>query len=259
MSWTTPISAPTPQNFHELFQNQFSYIVIQDFLTPAECALAASEIGKLGLKRPDYAFDLDNVPASQLLFDSHYLFEQKTPEEYFPKAAATIASYQTFCQKLGFDPALRVRDYVSQQLGAPVSIAEQDGQQYTYAMVRELSTSALLHLDFAQFIPPYWSISDTIAECAWNVYLTDPGIGGECVVYNRPGQPEDDAFLIPNSYAHDPRLVEGCEVVEAPVRVGQLVIFNCRNYHEVRSSTKGRITIGGHIGMNQNEKFSMWV
>jgi len=259
MSWTTPISSLIPQNFHELFQNQFSALIIPNFLTPEECQRAATEIQALGLGKPDYAFDPDNVPPSRKLFDSHYLYEQKTPDEYFPKAVAATEIYHAYCKKLGFNPALRVRDYLSTQLEKPVNIAEQEGKRYTYAMVRELSTSALLHLDFAKFIPSYWSISNTVAECAWNIYLTDPGVGGECVVYNRPGEPEDDAYLIPDSYAHDRKLVEGCEYAEIPVQTGQLVIFNCRNYHEVRSSENLRLTIGGHIGMDPHQEFSMWI
>ncbi len=163
MSWITPVETPTTQDFHDLFDNKISSIIIENFLTPTECEKICQEILAIGLSPFDYDFH-DEATDAYRVFDSHYLYEQKTPEEYFPKAAESNLKYQVFCEKLGFNPAIRVKDYLEKHLLRPVSIAEQNGQQYTYALVRELKNSALLHADFAGFLDSHWSISRTLCK-----------------------------------------------------------------------------------------------
>jgi hypothetical protein len=124
--------------------------------------------------------------------------------------------------------------------------------------VRELNNSVLLHTDYAPALPPHWSISEIKSELAWNIYLTDPGEGGECRVYNCPWQPEYDHHLIGETYAYDPMVVEDAPLVALKPMVGRLIIFNSRNLHDVTAASQSRVAIGGHFGAHSNGNVICW-
>lgn len=130
---------------------------------------------------------------------------------------------------------------------------------YSYVIARELNHSVLIHADFANFISPTWAISKIIAQYAWNIYLTDPGEGGETTVYNRPREKEDDKHILKNTYGYDPELVKNVELVKFKPQVGTLMLFNSRNFHAVEKCSKPRLTMGGHAGLPPNNEVLMWV
>ncbi len=140
-----------------------------------------------------------------------------------------------------------------------VSIAEYKNQSYTYAIVRALKRAVFIHADFANFLADCWSINKITAELAWNVYLTNPGKGGECVVYNRPWERVDDAHMIPGTYGYYPKVVEGCESINIPITPGKLLFFNSRNFHKVNESENLRLSFGGHIGLMPDKEMLMWI
>jgi hypothetical protein len=258
--WQVQQGTSNQQGFLDLFANRCGYIEIENFLSPVQCQAVIQELRNLGLKQFEYHFNIDDAPPAASLFETHYLYENKKPEDYFPKAQASIVMYQAMVKRLGYDPVQKVLSYLSQQLQMPVSIAEQDGKQFHTVLARELNHSAMLHADFAPFIPnSHWVISKIMAEYAWNIYLTDPGSGGECVVYNKPWQQEDDRYIIKNTYGYDHAVVADREQVKVKPTPGKLVIFNSRNFHEVLKSQRPRLSIGGHIGLLPEQKCIAWI
>jgi hypothetical protein len=148
---------------------------------------------------------------------------------------------------------------LSRHLLKPVTIAEQNGDKYSYVIARELNNSALLHADYAHAIADYWSISNVIAQYAWNIYLSDPGVGGETLVYNKPWEKEHDQYIIGDTYGYDHKVVAGAECLTFQPKPGTLMFFNSRNFHEVTQSTQSRLTIGGHVGLTKNGEIILWV
>ncbi len=259
MKWQPRPATVSGQAFWDLFDNTIPYIQIDDFLTPAESAKLCEVIASKGLGQYQYNFDLSDAPVAHHLFETHYLYENKTPEEYFPVAEKSIQEYAAFCQQAGFDPVKKMMAFFENQIQKPVHIATQMEKQYTYVMIRELKNSALLHADFAQFVPSYWSISNMIAQYAWNIYLTDPGEGGECIVYNKPWEKEDDQYLIKDTYGYDPIIVKDKEFAEISIKANSLVFFNSRNFHKVNSSKNTRLSVGGHVGLTNKGEVLVWV
>jgi 2OG-Fe(II) oxygenase superfamily len=247
------------QGLTQVFDNKAAYIKVANFLSEHECQKLIQALREMGLKQYAYNFAENEAPPAAHLFDTHYLYEQKTPEEYFPKAKASIAEYQQLVIKAGFDPVIKVIELLCTYLGN-VNIAEQDGQQYTYIIARELSNSALLHADFAPFLPPkIWNIANINAEYAWNIYLSDPGEGGECFVYNKPWEQIDDRYIKAETYGYDHQVVAGKEYVKIKPEPGMLLFFNSRNFHEVAKSTKPRLSLGGHVGRIDKSNYLFWV
>lgn len=247
------------QSFYDLFANKIPYIAIDNFIAAEQCQRLIQAIRNLGLEQYDYNFEINDAPPANHLFETHYLYEQKTPEEYFPKALESIQQYQSLCKQIHFDPILQLQNWMRDHCQQAVTIAQQNQDFYSYVIIRELNNSALLHADFANFIPDYWSISKVVAQYAWNIYLTDPGVGGECVVYNRPWQRIDDQHIVKDTYGYDHCVVKNCDSVLIKPNAGKLVLFNSRNFHEVHKSERSRLSIGGHIGLLPNNEIIMWV
>ena len=121
-------------------------------------------------------------------------------------------------------------------------------------MIRSLKEGALLHADYAPFLTENWSIKNIDSELAWNIFLEVPKTGGECIVYNRQWQLKDNQFITDESYGYSEHVIINSKESVYKPQVGDLVIFNSRNFHKVNPS-KGpsdRITIGGHIGRVKN-------
>lgn len=252
------------QGLLHLFENKYAFLEVQDFVSEEECQELLQGLQDLGFQQYRYNFDLDKAPPATHVFTQHYFYESQPEKEgaeaYFLEAAKSNQLYHDFVSKSKCDPAAMVFALLQEYLGIPVQIAEQNGQQYSYVIARELSNSALLHADFANFIPHYWSISNIKAEYAWNVYLTDPGEGGELISYNKQWEKTDDAFIIQDTYGYDHKVIEGAEVAHLKPKPRSLVLFNSRNFHEVNASTKPRVGIGGHLGLTpDNSKFLAWV
>lgn len=256
--WNRTQGSPVRDDFIALFANEIGYIKVKNFVADPERQEVLKAILRRGLQAYDFAFDSGHVPAASHLFEVHYLYEQKDPAEYFPRARASQAKYRQLCRETGCDPAKAVFELVGGAMRTPVRIASQEGEEYNHIIARELAAGSLLHTDFGPSIPARWSITSVIAQYAWNIYLTDPLEGGECVVHNRFWRPEDDAHLIPGSYAHDECVVAGAESAVIPVQPGDMLLFNCRNYHQVRRSTASRIAVGGHIGLLPDHTLIAW-
>lgn len=259
MVWSNPITIPEKADFLALFDNLIPYIEIPDFINANQTASLVSEIHNIGLQYYEYAGMPSVVPKARHIFQTHYEFEEKTPNEYFMIAQSNIDRYLTFCAKSGVNLAEMVRLYLSEKFQQPVNYATQAGDAYTYAMVRELKSSAMLHADFAQFLDQRWSISNVVKEYAWNVYLTDPGEGGECVIYEKPWEREDDIYLIEGTYGYFDDVVRGTTSRAIKIKIGSLVFFNCRNFHRVNASGDMRLSIGGHVGLTKDNEIIMWV
>lgn len=247
------------KNLLDVFANKCAYVSVENFIIPEDCTNVINTLRGMGLQQYDYNFNASEAPPASHLFATHYLYESKQPEEYFHKAQESIIEYQKMVIGANIDPVKLMMDLLSRYLKSPVFIANQNGCLYSYVIARELNHSVLLHADFAQAIPSYWSISNVVAQYAWNVYLTDPGQGGETIIYNKPWQPKDDEFSTKNTYGYDHAVVKGAEFIKFKPRSGMLMFFNSRNFHEVAACTQPRLTLGGHVGITSAGEFIIWV
>ena len=246
-----------------IFENRYAYLEVQDFISVSECERLLKGLKKVGFQQFNYNFDHSNAPPAAHVFTQHYLFEN-LPEDvgvatYFPEADKSISLYKNLVQSSGYDPAEMFFKFIESHWGESVQVAEQNGQKFSYVIGRELSNSALLHADFANFIPNYWVISNVKAQYAWNIYLSDPGDGGELVVYDKPWVSSDDQYIFKNTYGYDNKVVAGANSASLKPKKLSLVLFNSRNFHEVKASTKPRIGVGGHLGLTFDNQIIAWV
>ena len=238
LKWKKIKNSPNKNNFHALFENMCAYIEINYFLTLVECELLVNELRVLGLKQYDYDFNADGAPPAAHLFTTHYLYEEKSLEEYLINANESYKIYNNLIKKIGFDPVHKMLSFVSQIMEIPVEVAQENNQPYFHCIARELNNSVLLHPDFAPYQAPDRIISKIISQYAWNIYLTNPKEGGVTTVYNRPWQgAQDDKIYSTETYGYNKKAVENAECASFDVNEGKLVFFNSRGSLKNRESS----------------------
>jgi hypothetical protein len=241
-----------------LFENRIGAIQIPNFVSVENSQLAIQRIYAHGIEYYENVYPrIGKIGITQ--FEHRYSPIKK--QEYFIKALIAHATRKDFFKDSG-DPLIKVLDVVQNAWGTSTDIAveEDSGERYFAGLVRVIN-KALLHLDWAPFDAPEWTIGKISAQIAWNIYLQTGVEGGETIVYRRLWQPSDELHLLPNSYGYDHSLVEGCDFIRIHPMQGALVFFNSRNFHKVEM-TEGeteRISFSSFIGlMKPSQELVFW-
>lgn len=115
-----------------------------------------------------------------------------------------------------------------------------------------------LHVDWAQIDAPSWQISAVNGQLSWVVCLDAAAGGGETVVYERVWQPSDTAYLVRGGYHYVDSVVQNRRFVRLQPIVGDLILFNSRNFHRVERSIGSRLTVGSFIGRYPDGRLIVW-
>lgn len=243
----------TPENLEALLKNEIPSIRISKFASADECEKILQGIENIG-------FDFyENVqPPIGRIGITQFEYSNFGKPGYFNAVKKAYNTYQQVTQ-LSFDPLERLAKILSNNFSEEVKVAYENELYGNYfaGLIRHINV-ALLHIDFAQLDAPDWEIGNIISQLAWNLYVKAPNQGGVCKVYNRQWQPEDEKFKISGSYGYNHSLVAKSEVKENMPVVGDLVIFNSRNFHEVLPGVGERITISSFIGKMPEGDLIFW-
>ena len=132
----------------------------------------------------------------------------------------------------------------------------------TQASSSTATTGVGLHADFAPYVSAGYAIAQSDSQLAWNVYADVPEAGGETVIYNRPWTPLPEDNRVGPAYDLSHAAVAGAESVALRPTIGDVLLFNARNPHEVRSaeskSGRRRIGVGSFIGSLPNGSLVLW-
>jgi hypothetical protein len=249
-------NVPTGRHFEALFGNRIGALRVPGFVDPAVCASAlrnldgtrldhyvraSPRIGRIGITQVDHR----GSPDGQAL--------------YFDR----VAEAREACVALldGFDLTGDVIDTVGGAMGLPTSVATDDHRRPYFAGVVRVIDRILPHADFAPYDAADWSINAVDSQLSWNVYLGCSSTGGAARVYRRQWTDGDDRHRDPGNYSHSADIVEGCEYVELAPRVGDLTLFNSRNFHEVDASGDHdlRVTLSSFIGrLRHPDRLVFW-
>lgn len=245
----------------QLFSNQIDQIIVDDFLTSQEIA---SFLGVLA-RQPEWAHSLNDkseskfapgMPTQPHLFVSQYMAmaSPMSEAEYLQLCQTHQRAWSQLCAECGFDLFERVVTYLNPFLDRDIQVPGIGSLRYSPVVVRDLSSGVLAHADFAPYDGPDWQIKTVMEQIAWNVYLTDPGEGGETIIYEHQWSDEDT--LDDHSY--------GIETFNKPeksrfsVCSGRLALFNSLNFHSVNQSTCPRIAVGGLLGLTSSGDIFAW-
>jgi hypothetical protein len=167
------------------------------------------------------------------------------PAEYFASAAQHNERRRTLFPG-DSDPVDLVLSTLRSICQGEVDVARADnGMEYCLGLAR-VSRGSFLHFDSAAaFDAPKnrgWApIDQTTSQVAINLVLDVPpsGAGGELMVWDLQYDSAADRWRKSQAY-HDflPQAVNGCRVAIAAPGVGDLIIFNSRNFHQVVPVTR---------------------
>jgi hypothetical protein len=245
----------------DLLDNKIDNIIIDNFLSAEQISTFLNKIQDV----PDWKEAgtdeikkrlFPDVPIPQYLFMSQYgLVVMGMGETQYLETAKTYNKiWKNLIAECGYDAFEILINYLKNNFHVNISLAKKGGLSYCPLTIRDLATSVLPHADFGPYDGVDWEINKVIKQLAWNIYLTNPGEGGETIVYDQ--QWTDDVVMDENSY--------GIKDFNKPIKtifspkVGRLVLFNSRNFHAVNKSTQPRIAIGGLLGQTATGDIMAW-
>jgi len=251
----------TPADLQNLFDNKLDKITVENILSSTQISdfLAAIE------QQPEWqetAKDdlhkrlFKDVPIPQFIFLSQYgiIASNIDEEKYLTIAEDYRKIWSRIISAAGFNPFDELKNYFKKVFHQEIKIIAKDNREYFPLTVRNLKDRVLPHADFGPFDGPDWAINKVVKQIAWNIYLTDPGQGGETLVYD---------YLWENNEAVDEDSY-GIKELNKPIKTkfsvapGRLVLFNSRNFHEVKPSSSSRIAMGGLMGQLENGEIVAW-
>lgn len=249
------IEAPTLQRAHLdllLDNTQILAIRIPHFLSSAVCTEVVASINQHGF---DFYQNVTPRVGRIGIAQNEFKRDAASKLAYFAEAPHAHAVRKTIFERGYHDVLPDVMQLVGNAWGNPTRLAtEPTGASYFAGMVRMIP-SMQLHFDWAQHDARDWAISEIAAQLTWNIYL-EVGSGGDTIVYQREWQRDDNSYKIPGSYAYAPAVVAGRPSVAVKPQVGDLVLFNSRNYHKVLTTDdqSERISFTSFIGLMSTEQ-----
>jgi len=254
-SWSTHEPQElSPRSWEQLARNEIPLIVLRGVATHAECATLVARAASIGFAQ------YENVqPPIDRIGATVFEHNNTSMQSYFAEANRVRALQNEIFSK-SFSPLERFTSRMLSALGRPVELASdpQHGNYYA-GLVRRIENSTLLHIDYAPAEAPTWSIASVTSQLAWNLYVELSDIGaGVTHVYNRPWQPADEAMKVPNTYGYEHALVAGAERITFRPTLGDVYIFNTRNFHEVEASLGRRTTVTSAIGIEPEGDIVLW-
>jgi hypothetical protein len=158
-----------------------------------------------------------------------------------------------------FDPFQRFAAALQANSPSPVRLAWEDTTgEYFLGVFRNMQGGAPPHIDYAPWEARGWAIAAVAAQLTWNLYLTIPNGGGGTRIYDRAWQPEDERYKLPGSYAYASDVVDCAPACDLQPRLGEVIVFNTRNYHEVFASTSTRMTFGSFFVPATDGELWLW-
>lgn len=134
---------------------------------------------------------------------------------------------------------------------------------YFCGLIRAMGSASTLHYDFAPTQARGWSIDRIGEQLAVVFYFSLPESGGSLRIYERRWTAEDEAHNNdvaekgPFGFSED--FLSGVPFVEVMPKIGDVIIFNSRNFHMVTTPDDGsvRFSMNAFLGSCDNSLI-MW-
>jgi hypothetical protein len=240
-----------------LLADEIPAIRIRNFATREECAAFADAVRRAGLRFYSVARRIGYIGLAQ------YEYRWNRPKEDYFRDVPAADEKKAAVRRESFDAVQRLIDRLAKNYpSGRVGIAKEKLGAYYAGIIRQASDGVDLHADFAPFNAPHYLIGTIDAQLGWNFYAEELVSGGATTVHHAPWTPVMRAGEIPQSYDLPRDTVAGAETFTFTPDLGDVVIFNTRNPHEIAGGEaapgRDRISIGSFIGRLPNRDLVMW-
>lgn len=243
----------TSETLQRLMDNLVPYIRLRNFASVAACeALSNCVIQQTFGEYRDVEPRIERIGCTVFEYDA------VNKEDYFADSRQA-AQFRDELFLRTFDPLRRMMSVLSRSTGRRTTTAENRiGQLYYAGLLRRIEQGTRLHVDYAPAEQSGWDICDVRHQLTWNLYLRiGGGRSGQTTIYRRQWRPEDNLFR-EGSYGFNPEVVLGSEHAIFQPAVGEVVLFNTKNYHMVAPSCGDRITVASAIGETPQGDLILW-
>ena len=236
-----------------LFANRAPAVRITNFAASDECERLSESIHGM----PIGYYENVSPPIGKIgitQFECRSVGKQK----YFAAVAGAQARRREIVQS-SFDPVERICKFLKEAGFAKTGVANEPGFGHYFAgLIRQINNSARLHVDVSEIDAPDWRIGKITSQLAWNFYIQSPAHGGDCIIYDREWSEKDEAKKEAGTYGYNIDVVKNAEQVCVATVAGEVILFNCRNFHQVQKADSPRITMGSFIGRTEHNELLLW-
>ncbi|MBD2562854.1 MULTISPECIES: 2OG-Fe(II)-dependent halogenase WelO5 family protein [Nostoc] len=243
----------TTESLRMLLENRIPLIRLKEFATPQECEMLVN-------KAELFNFDCyQNVnPKIERIGITVFEYNRISKTAYF-QAVERTTKLRDCIMAASFNPLERLMLKIRECTGATVRIASEPLYGSYYAgLIRKIERGTKLHIDYAPLEQSKWEIGTVIYQLSWNLYLKfSPSNHGQTRIYDRQWQPGDDQYKL-DSYGYGDTVIADADAIAFQPYVGDVFIFNTRNYHTVEPMDGQRVTFTSAIGLLPNGEIILW-
>lgn len=237
-----------------LLDNRLACIRVDHFVSPQDARSLIEAANHLGFDQYEQV-----VPPIDRIGATVFEYNHRDQRAYFERAAEMQRLRDAIFAR-SFDALDAVMHAVGAAYQRPMHVMSSPTHGSYYAcLIRRIEQGTELHIDYAPAEQPSWDVAAIERQLAFNIYLElGPG-AGETTIYRRAWQPEDEAHRNPDGYGYLPEVLDGVEEsLTFEPRLGELRLFNTRNYHIVAPSTDRRTTAAAAIGETRDGRLVCW-
>jgi hypothetical protein len=260
MNWDiVETSKLTQEMLDGLIDNMLAAVIVPHFASAEECAAVVKAL------IPHNSKSYTQLPEDWIskvgVGQSEYFSHPEGKTDYFRQAAEAEYLRKEIMLDTGDFLDKMIKSFqVAWPSNVDVLANAETGERYYAGVFRFINTVGI-HSDWVPRDAPDWDNAQVSAQIAINLYLQSAEKGGELVIYNKLWQPADEHWKKPTEVGYYTDVVESSRSVCIAPQVGSLILFNCRNFHEVKAieGNTARISFGCHMGLlPANNQLVLW-
>jgi hypothetical protein len=253
-TWETVEELPlSKESLIMLLENRIPVITIKQFATIEECAALVTQANLL-----EFGFYQNVSPKIERIGITVFEYDKVDKGKYFKAVEQANAVQHSLISK-SFNPLKRIIAKIQECTGETVRSAfEPLYGNYYVGLMRKIERGTQLHIDYAPAEQPNWEVGNVVAQLSWNLYLKiSASDQGKTYIYNRQWYPKDEVYKL-DSYGYSNAVVVDVDKTMFQPYVGDVVIFNTRNYHTVEPIDGYRVTFTSAIGLLPSGEIILW-
>jgi hypothetical protein len=247
----------THKNIELLLEHKIPGILIKNLISKEDCLLAAERLKAMSFQQYGH---LKNIPVHHLgVCHNQWVSQEKSI--YFSQVEEANRLAQSVFDGICENPVDKLLALLNSITPREAKIFEEDtSEKYFAGAFRSFSGHGRLHIDHApSHILSDWAVTKIKQQLTWNIYLSVLNTGGELVIYDTIHTPENELMKVPGEYYFPYSVLESDHCLKINPEIGDLIIFNTQNFHEILGNEDGRrISQTSFIGVKSDGSLNLW-
>ncbi|MFO3664181.1 2OG-Fe(II) oxygenase [Pseudomonas amygdali] len=255
---TSELCELNEENMNLLLDFKIPGIIVRGFLPIELCKEVAKSLVALSFESYDH---LKEIPVNHIGL-CHNQWANDKKDVYFGKKQQAQQVIDNIYEKLSIDPVKMVTEALTQRSGRQAAIFEEPGfGSYFAGAFRSFRGHGKLHVDHAptHILKP-WAVTEISRQMTWNLYYSQLDSGGELVIYDTIHTSQNEPMKVAGDYYFPYEVLESKDCISLIPKVGDLIIFNTQNFHEILGNSSGghRVSQTSFIGLKADGSLGLW-